>query len=86
MNELNNFIDPTAINQELSFNSNIFEINKEETKNDLNSELYGLNERSKNEKLSLDQRGLLNEMLRLIDFLWENFYSDLIFHTLCSIK
>ena len=63
MNELNTGIDPTAINQELSFNSNTFEINKEETKNDLNSKLYGLNERSKNEELSLDQRGLLKEML-----------------------
>ena len=41
MNELNTGIDPTAINQELSFNSNTFEINKEETKNDLNNKLYG---------------------------------------------
>ena len=29
MNELNTGIDPTSINQELSFNSNTFEINKE---------------------------------------------------------
>ena len=49
MDELNTGIDPTAINQELSFNSNTFEINKEETKNDLNNELFGLNERSKYE-------------------------------------
>ena len=68
MNELITGIDPTANNQELSFNSNTFEINIEETKNDLNSGLYGLNERSKNEKLSLDQRGLLKEMLSTQQF------------------
>ena len=50
MNELNTGIDLTAINQKFSFDSNTFEINKEENKNDLNCELYGLNEKLKNEK------------------------------------